>query len=364
MKDTKMKYYTTKNIDAKGARYNVIFGERSNGKSYAVYKRGLEKYKKTGCQTAIIRRWKEDFKGKRGAEMYSNLVANGEITKIFGDEWNTVFYYGARWYLAREENGSIIQKADEPFAYAFALSETEHDKSTSYPRCDHIVFDEFLSRGIYLPDEFVLLMNTLSTIIRHRDTAVIYMLGNTVNKYCPYFAEMGLTHIKQMKKGDIDVYNYGESGLIVAVEYADSPAKSKKSDVYFAFDNPHLKMITTGEWEIDIYPHCPVKYKPKDVKFTYFIIFDEDVLQCEIVMQKNITFTFIHRKTTPLQNENKDLIYKPEYDPRLNYSRRITRPRNKIEQKIYFYIQHEKVFYADNEVGEIMRNYLKWCSTI
>ena len=34
-------------------------------------------------------------------------------------------------------------------------------------------------------------------------------------------------------------------------------------DVYFAFNNPKLQMITSGAWEMAIYPHNKVKYKPK-----------------------------------------------------------------------------------------------------
>ena len=59
-------------------------------------------------------------------------------------------------------------------------------------------------------------------------------------------------------------------------------------------------MITTGSWEIAIYPHCPVKFTPKDIKFIYFIIFNEDILQCEIVITNKENFTFIHPKIKPL----------------------------------------------------------------
>ena len=61
--------------------------------------------------------------------------------------------------------------------------------------------------------------NVLSTIIRHRNDVKIFMLANTVNKYCPYFKEMGLKHITEMKQGSIDIYTYGSSDLRVAVEY-------------------------------------------------------------------------------------------------------------------------------------------------
>jgi hypothetical protein len=135
----------------------------------------------------------------------------------------------------------------------------------------------------------------------------------------------------------------------------------KKSDFYFAFDNQKLEMITSGIWEIDIYPHCPYKYKPKDIKFKYFIEFDANLLQCEVVYIDNMTFTFIHRKTTPLKDEDNDLIYSTRYDPRPNWRRKITLPMFKVEYKILEYYKADKIFYQDNEVGEIVRNYLVWC---
>ena len=55
-----------------------------------------------------------------------------------------------------------------------------------------ILFDEFITKGMYLTDEFMAFMNTLSTIIRQRDNVKIFMCGNTVNKFNPYFEEMGL----------------------------------------------------------------------------------------------------------------------------------------------------------------------------
>ena len=41
-----LKYYSLDNILKKNSVYNVIFGERSNGKTYAVLKYGIEQYLK------------------------------------------------------------------------------------------------------------------------------------------------------------------------------------------------------------------------------------------------------------------------------------------------------------------------------
>ena len=356
----KQKFYSLKAILSKDAQYNVIFGERSNGKTYAVLKYAIEQYAATGKQLAIVRRWQDDFTGKRGAVMFDALVSNGEIEKATCGQWTGVSYYGSRWFLCRYVNGEKIQQ-ETPFAYGFSITSMEHDKSTAYPEITTILFDEFLTRSSYLPDEFVLFMNVVSTIVRHRTDVKIFMLGNTVNRYCPYFKEMGLSHVKDMKPGTIDVYRYGDSELTVAVEYTLPNKEGKESDFYFAFDNPKLSMITGGAWEIDIYPHCPVKFTPSEILFTYFIEFAGDLLQCEIVQHEDLYFTFIHRKTTPLKDPDHDLIFTPDFSPRPNYRRKITRPASDLERRIAEHFAKDKVFYADNEIGEIVRNYLIWC---
>lgn len=358
----KVKYYSLDKVNSKKATYNVIFGLRSNGKTYAVLKQGLLKYINEGKQMAIVRRWKEDFTGKRGATMFDALVTNDEIRKATKGEWSGVSYYASKWYLSRVEENKLIRD-ETPLAFGFALSEMEHDKSTSYPDVTTILFDEFISRMGYLKDEFVLFINVISTIVRGRMDVTIYMCGNTVNKYCPYFSEMGLNHIQKMRPGDIDIYSYGDSGLTVAVEYAEPLQKGKKNnDFYFAFDNPKLKMITQGAWEIDIYPHLPCKFKPQDIIFRYFIQYAGQILQCNIINVEGVgAFTYIHQKTTPMKKGSKDIMYTTETYPDLYHRRNILKPIDNIDRKIVSFFEKYKVFYQSNEIGEVVRNYLLWC---
>lgn len=349
------------------AQYYVVFGERSNGKTYSCLDYGLEDYCKNGNQMAIIRRYKEDMKGKNGAVMFSALVKNGLVEKYTKGKWNGIYYYSQRWYLMyiNPDNPNEKKIDENPFAYGFALTDMEHDKSTSYPNIKTILFDEFITRSVYLPDEFVTFTNVLSTIIRERDDVKIFMCGNTVNQYCPYFKEMGLSNVRKMDKGTIDVYTYGESRLKVAVEYSDFPQKKKKSDVYFAFNNPKLKMITSGEWEIALYPRLTyeMKYAPKNVYYHYFIQFEEDLLMCDIVRKGDMIFTFIHRKTTKIKDTDTSIVYNPEISPKPNYRRKITTPMTQTDKRILWFFKNEKVFYQSNEIGEIVRNYFLWCKT-
>lgn len=359
---SEQKYYSLSHILNKKAQYNIIFGERSNGKSFSVLQYALKKYAKTGEQCAIVRRWNEDFIGKRGQQMFSAVESAGYVSKYTDGKYNGIYYYASRWYLCKYLADGKKEIDSTPFAFGFSISSGEHDKSSNYPNITTILFDEFLTRRGYIPDEFVLFMNTISTIIRGRKNVTIFMLGNTVNKYCPYFREMGLNHIPKMKPGDIDVYKYGETGLRVAVEYIAPTKHGKASDIYFAFDNPKLSMITGGEWEIDIYPHCPVKFQPQDILFTYFIVFNENILQCEIVQHGDLCFTFIHRKTSRLQYRNTDIIYSTDFSAEYTHRRKITKPIDNIDMKIAAFFKKDKVFYSDNEVGEIVRNYLIWCN--
>lgn len=361
MKKRKQKFYSLDKIKKKNAVYNVIFGERSNGKTYALLKEGLRVYLENGGELAIVRRWKEDITGKRASGIFNALNDNGEVREMTNGEFEGIHYYSGKFYLCNYNENKVVYNETDCIGHTFALSDTEHNKSISYPKIKTIIFDEFLTKHMYLNDEFVLFMNTISTIVRQRTDVKIYMLGNTVNKYCPYFIEMGLNHVLKMEQGTIDVYQYGDSGLSVAVEYCSSTAKNKENNFYFAFNNPKLAMITGGAWELNIYPHIPMKYKPKDIQFTYFIEFGDNVYQCEIVSIKDVTFTYIHEKTTPIQNTDKDLIYTLDYIPKMNYNRNIFKPMNKLQDRILWYYKTDRVFFQNNDVGDTINNYLKIC---
>ena len=165
-----LEFYNLDKLLKYDCHYNLIIGERSNGKTYACLKKSLEIYKESGKQSAYLRRWKEDFRGKRGETLFDALLYNEEVIKIFEGEWTGIKYYSGKWYLTKYDKvlDKYIQDV-KPFMYGFSLSDMEHDKSTSYPEIVFIIFDEFLTRGMYLNNEFVLFCNVLSTIIRHRD---------------------------------------------------------------------------------------------------------------------------------------------------------------------------------------------------
>ena len=269
-------------------------------------------------------------------------------------------YYAGKYYLTIPTEDGKTVRSSKFIAYGLSINSSEHYKSASFPDVGTVLFDEFIATKIYLQNEFILFCNLLSTIVRVRDDVTVYLCGNTINIYNPYFQEMGLYRVKKMVPGDIDVYEYGKSGLRVCVFYTNGQKKiAKKSNVYFAFDNPRLEMVTNGAWELDMYPHLPIKYVPKDIVFTYFIKFDGLIYQAEVITVNGSSFTYIHRKTGEIKFPDKDIVFDPDTtDHRPNIRKYLSHGVLPWEKRLFRFFAENKVFYQDNDVGNAIENYL------
>lgn len=360
----KSKYYSLKQIDAVESQYKIIIGERSNGKTYAVLKKIVDMYLDHGAKSAYVRRWDTDLKTYRSQRLFSGMIENGYIEKATKGRYNDVYFrHGVYTLVQRNEDGEIVERDKEPFLATFAISCAEHDKGGTFSsNIEIILFDEFVTRKAYLPDEFISWNNTLSTIIRTDAKPIVYMVANTVSWSSPYFREMGLTRVRDMKQGQIDVYQYGDSGLKVAVEYVKPMAKSEKpTNTYFAFQNERLNMIKSGSWEISAYPTLPERYRMHEIAFTFFIMYEGDVLHCDIIRKPDKQFIYVHTKTTEIRDPDHDIIYSPEFDPRPNWFRDLYGIKYPFQKKIATLMKLDKLYFQSNEVGECFRNYIKWC---
>lgn len=364
-------FYSLDEILKTEAHYYMIFGERSNGKTFALQSYALWRYVESGRveDTAVIRRFDEDFKSQRGSKYFNGLVSSGAVEYYTDGEFTGIEYRQSAWYLTRYDEDLKKTIYDrKPFAYKYSLNTMEHDKSTSQPDVGTVIFDEFTSRRGYLNQEYVVFLNVLSTIIRRKDNVKVFMLGNTVDQYCSYFDDYGVK-VKEMSKGDIRVIRNRdvEDNIkrITVAEYTTSGEEERVDTNSFMFDedNSRTSMITTGDWETGTYPHLPCKYDGKDIALTYFIDYKNMLFQCEIITFENQCFTYIHIKTSKLQNKATDYIFSPEQRSDITWSRRITNPSNKLEKFIYKFFQDEKVFYQNNAVGELIRGYLLWCNS-
>ena len=150
MSNKKVVHYNMDKIDAVGARFNLIYGERSNGKSYQVkHKKGVVKYLKTGRRFILMRRWKEEITSEK-IDSYFNDVNVSELTE---GKYNCITMYRKVLYLANYDIATGKTSRGEKIGYVVALSTEQNYAGGLYLDVDDIIFEEFMSRSTYIPRE-------------------------------------------------------------------------------------------------------------------------------------------------------------------------------------------------------------------
>lgn len=363
-----MSYYSYKQIDEIGALYNLIIGQRSNGKTFGALRKVIDAYIDEGLPSAYIRRLDEELKPKNIKSLLDPHI--DYIIERTQGKWNGINYYANAFYLIRYEklpSGKAIIKAKDknPILRTYAINTAENVKGADNGAVKYIIFDEFITRRYYLPNEWVHYQNVLSSIIRRRSGITIYMLANTVNKYCPYFKEMGIADVKTQEQGTIAKYRIGDTDKIIAVEYckAEEDDQTKTVSEYFAFDNPQLKMITSGAWEVASYRHPPDDCGDYKIIFCFFIQYSEELVQGDIFLYKGYPIIVFHPKTTELKHPEKDIIYQEDiYDGNPLHQCSLAAGITKAHRLIRSLISNNRTFYDSNSTGEFVNNWLKFAS--
>lgn len=357
-------YYDYTAIMGVDAIYRVIIGQRSNGKTYGWARRCIDHYLRDGLPSAYIRRMDEMIKPKNIQALFDpHLEYIKEATK---GEYNGIEYRTNGWYLTRMERNAAgawerVAKDMQPFCRSYAISTIETTKGADNGAVWSICFDEFMTRQFYLANEFVLFTQLLSSIIRDRDGVQIFMLANTVTKSCPYFKEMGLYRVLKQEQGTIDVYQLGQDGDKIAVEYcAAVDTIKKKVSKYYAFDNPQLEMITQGSWEMALYRHAPLNLSQYRVICTFFVEHDGLTIQGDVHLYQGYPIIFWHFKTTEIKDPEHTIIYSQDVvDGNPLHQRDVKTVFCRAQNMIFDMIRTQKTFYADNETGEAVAAYLK-----
>lgn len=333
------------------------------GKTYSVCKHIIEDYINKGRRAAYIRRYDEDIQPKNIQSLFAPHYKL--IEELSEGKYNYVSYRAKEFHLCYiDEDGMITNRDPEAFCITGAINTAEHTKGQDRGEIHLVLFDEFATRQAYLKNEFVLYCNLLSSLIRNREDTIIYMLANTVNRYCPYFKEMGLKDVENMPQGQIYVYNYGNKDLTVAVEYCDPVrATEKVASKFFAFDNPQLEMITTGAWELQFYPRAPYKIFESDIMKKFYIQFGEQLLCCEIIHpqdKKHSTdlFIFIHPQTKDVEINYLTPFYGADFNSSICHVRYLQDQPTELHKLIRQLILKKSVCFSDNETGEVFRNWL------
>lgn len=359
-------WYDISAIDALDAVYNIIYGKRSNGKTYSVCKKILDAYldPEDPLPSVYIRRLDEMLKPKNLENLFDAHLKY--IEEKTDGRYNSIFYRANAFYLCCYKDGIKVEQDPKPFCRCYAINTAETTKGQDIGKIKYIFFDEFITRQFYLANEFILWQNLLSSLVRHRANVKIYMIANTVSKFCPYFREMGLTRIKDQKQGTIDLYQMGVNGTKIAVEYSDAPGGGDNVSQYFCFDNPELEMITTGTWEIALYRHIPKGVGSLRPELSFYIIFDGSTLRGGLYILNDMPLLAISRRYKEIKDPEQQIIYSDNLDdppdPNPLHQSNPAIVTTRAHEVIISLIKQHKTYFADNEDGETFASWLKWAT--
>ena len=281
MSNSKKIHYNLDNIDKLGARFNIIYGERSNGKSYQVkHKKGVEKYLKTGRRFILMRRWKEEITSEKIEQYFQDV----DVAKLTDGKFNCITLYRKCLYLSIYDNETGKTKRFDKIGYVVALSTEQNYAGASYLDVDDIIFEEFMSRSIYMANESNKLMNFYATVDRKRLTTRLWLVGNTISRVCPYIYDWGLHEvISSQKQGtikEIIINGVDDEKIKIAVEYCKSTGQSSGTI------GTNAEMINTGAWETSPQPHLPKSYKEYQVLFRFGFQYQNFRFLSEYLMDK------------------------------------------------------------------------------
>lgn len=375
----KLKYFEIRDVFKKypDMTMYLLFGERSNGKTYSCLDYVIQEYAEHGHQGAYIRRSREDIKPAVTAELFKNHIRNGRFDKFFGKldlPWNTTKTKGGYIYPQHvwftDSGVRKSRTAEEPILLVNALSTWQHTKGVSFPNVKTVIFDEFLTPGLYLPDEVNIFQNLLSSFVRERGDVKVLLVGNTVSKYSPYFSELGLTNVGDMKPGDCQVYESGDKKAKYLVMFTDGTG-GKDSDKYFSiFNNQTSAMITGGAWEMSAYPIIKPEMRDATKIEIFFIAFTDKLVRGEVVtMNGQIYVLFTPSKKSNMYDVDgyrtgwyqDKIVYTDFLSLHLLDRFNIIEQKDRLSKLVKLAILQGRAYYAKNEVGDIVSHYFKWC---
>lgn len=356
MANKKIIHYSLDSIDSKNANFNIIYGERSNGKSYQVkHKKAVEKYINTGRRFILIRRHKDEIT----TEKIERYFADVDVEKLTDGRYNCISCYRKELFLSKYDSEKCKTIRYDKIGYVIALVQEQNYAGASFLDVDDIIFEEFMSRGTYLPDEPNKLMNLFCTVDRKRGTTRIWLVGNTISRVCPYLLDWELLDdIRKLEQGDILIKEFIDSEYVdndnkpivmkIAVEHCKSTGVSS-----FTIGT-HSNMLSKGEWQTDPQPHLPHSIKEYNLIFRFVFEFSGFRFLCDVLHYKssNDIVYFIYPKYTEIKP--KTLVISDNVRQSVRWLRTpyaVHSFLNEKVEKILYYFAEDKIFFSTDMCG-------------
>lgn len=340
-------FYTLDRLDkeAPNAQIILIAGEKGNGKSYAVKERLLTHWRDTGEKFVYLRRFDSDTTASKTERIFSDLKNLDEMTggyNFIGALAGTLFAHKLGATV-----GDLKRKEGLPIGYYGSIDRIiKGYSSVPFPFVSRVFLDEVTALGTgYLPDEIFLFDVCLSTILRRNKQAIVYIAGNTWDRYCPYYRKYGID-VSKLEQGEIKYFDYTNSdgtSFKVGFERCVDLAENNNPLIVTGRDS-----IISGKWYET--PH-PILDNLKDYQIAYefYLETENRIYKCNYIVNGMDSAIYVEEYDEETPPQGKRLITKNISTNALTTPKFY--PLTNEEGLIFNLLKIGKVFYSDNLTG-------------
>lgn len=237
----------------------IVFGERSAGKTYSVFKGLFDDYNATGAQFVYMRTREDYLIRGRACGAVANIKPYVEKT-LWKEEANLNYYSGVYRKQELGRNGKWLYSA---CGYSSSIASWMKYKGNGYDAVKTIFFDEFiedvdtttiipLSRSEFLKGY----SQQLSTIVRRRKDVKIVACANSINPKSPLFDYYNID-ARKLEQGKVYIFNRkidDGDNLKICVLYTEPPKKAHVSKHLAVYESQTNDMTINGAWQEEVYP--------------------------------------------------------------------------------------------------------------
>ena len=296
-----------------------------------------------------MRRLREEITSEKIEQYFQDV----DVSKLTDGKYNCITLYRKKLFLSIYDNETGKTKRFDKIGYVVALSTEQNYAGASYLDVEDIIFEEFMSRSVYLPNECNKLMNFYATVDRKRLKVRMWLVGNTISRVCPYINEWGLHNlITSQKQGTIEIKEIpdvieGNPSIKIALEYCMNTGKTSGTI------GTNAKMINTGAWETHPQPHLPKSYNNYKILYRFGFQYQNFKFLCEYLINKEEKNPIWFIRPYYKEFSNKlivfsDIIKVSKYWQRDIYNISI---KNDKLRNLFMTFKENRIFYANDMCG-------------
>ena len=234
----------------------ALIGEKRIGKTYGGVGYGLKDFYKSGAPMFYIRRYDKTFTENICGDL--GRAHKQDIINLSKGSHNDCELRGKYFDLIRNErnkSGNLIKRNRQHFIFCRSLNNIETETADDKGEISCIVYDEFLTRGAELHDEFnkIMIAHANATAKRTNKFVPMFLCGNTVSRDSETAAAFGMD-LREVKRG-LNIFTNSKGDVRLVCYYVpESKIGTESGTAYYdRFENDHIRMIAHGDWTLGTY---------------------------------------------------------------------------------------------------------------